>query len=36
MRPIETAVVLVIAALSIGWIGPLAWALLDRAGLLAF
>jgi hypothetical protein len=36
MRPIELAVVLVIAGLAIGWIGPLAWALLGSASRYAF
>ncbi len=36
MRPIELAVVLVIAGLAIGWIGPLGWALLNRAAMFAY
>ena len=36
MRPIEIAVVLLIAGLAPGWIGPLAWALLTSAGKYAF
>ena len=31
MRPIEIAVVLLIAGLALGWIGPLAWAILGNA-----
>jgi hypothetical protein len=36
MRPIEIAVVLVIAGLALSWIGPLAWALLRSAAMFAY
>jgi hypothetical protein len=36
MRVIEIAVVFVIAALALSWIGPLAWAILGSVGRWAF
>jgi hypothetical protein len=36
MRPVEIAVVLLIATLAISWIGPLAWALVDRVWMYRF
>ena len=36
MRPIELVIVLVIAGLAIGWIGPLGWALVKTAARYTF
>lgn len=36
MRPIEIAVVLVIAGLALAWVGPLGWELLRSASRYAF
>jgi hypothetical protein len=36
MRPVEIAVVLVIATLALGWVGPLGWALLKSVTRFAF
>jgi len=36
MRLIEIAAVIVIATLALSWVGPLGWALLSTASILAY
>ncbi len=36
MRPVEIAVVVAVATLALGWVGPLGWALVESAARFAY